>query len=111
MTGLARFQCFQHTQLILGSLHYGPELKEGENRRMMEEDGDVEACYVCVNFTQICEFRSAVPRGSPRLANKEENHIFVMSLARFNFFCNGFSAVFVTHKINSGIPPLWTQTN
>jgi hypothetical protein len=39
-----------------------------ENREMMEEYGDMEVFYICVEFTHICESRSTVTRrGSPRL--------------------------------------------
>ena len=46
---------------------------------MMEEGVDVEAFYVCEKFTLICESRSTVPRGPPRLT-------YVMGLARFKCF-------------------------
>ena len=54
---------------------------------------DVEAFYVCVKFTQFYESLSTVPRGSPRPQICDKNHIFVTSLARFNFLCGGFSEI------------------
>ena len=42
----------------------------GENTKMMEEGVDVAAFCVCVKFTLICESRSTVPRGPPRLTYK-----------------------------------------
>ena len=80
---------------------------------MMEEGVDVEAFYVC----DFC--RKFASPGQPcqgvhqdsQICNK--NHIFVTSLARFNFFCDGFSKffVFATHKINSGVGPLSARNN
>jgi hypothetical protein len=49
---------------------------------MMEEGVDVEAFYVCVKFTLICESRSNVLRGPPRLTYAENLHL-----------CAGFSKI------------------
>jgi len=46
----------------------------------------VEAFYVRVKFTLICESRSTVPRGPPRLTNKRKFYTYVTGLARFKCF-------------------------
>jgi hypothetical protein len=43
---------------------------------MMEEGVDVEAFYVCVKFTLICESWSTVPRGPPRLTYKRKIYTY-----------------------------------
>ncbi len=75
---------------------------------MMEEGVEVEAFYGCdfhhkfANPGQPCQ---EVNQDS-QICNK--NHIFVTSLARFEFFCDKFSKIFEfeTHKNNSGIAPV-----
>ncbi len=72
----------------------------------MDKGVDVEAFYVCdfrrkfASPGQLCQ---GVHQDSQIC---DENHIFVMSLARF--FCDVFSKFFVfgTHKISFGIAPL-----
>ena len=43
---------------------------------MMEEGVDVEAFYVCVKFTLICESWSTMLRGPPRLTYKHKIYTY-----------------------------------
>ncbi len=64
-----------HREGRIGGISYGQTQKVaepidcllsiycGENIKMMEEGVDVEAFYVCVKFTLICESRSTVCDG------------------------------------------------
>ena len=58
--------------------------------RTLEEGVDVEAFYVCVHLTLICESRSTVLRGLPRLTYKCQDSLISVN---FTLISAGFSEI------------------